>query len=31
MPRPSAELIRSVPLFADLDDRTVERLAGEFI
>ena len=31
MPQPSAELIRGVPLFADLDDKTVERLAGEFI
>ena len=31
MPQPSAELIKGVPLFADLDDKTVERLAGEFI
>jgi len=31
MPQPSAELIRGVPLFSDLDDKTVERLAGEFI
>lgn len=31
MPQPSAELIRGVPLFADLDDKTVDRLAGEFI
>jgi CRP-like cAMP-binding protein len=31
MPQPSAELIRGVPLFSDLDDKTVERLAPEFI
>jgi CRP/FNR family cyclic AMP-dependent transcriptional regulator len=31
MPQPSAELIKGVPLFADLDDKTVDRLAGEFI
>jgi CRP/FNR family cyclic AMP-dependent transcriptional regulator len=31
MARPSAELVRGVSLFADLDDRSVERLAGEFI
>lgn len=31
MPQPSAELIRGVPLFAGLDDKTVDRLAGEFI
>lgn len=31
MPQPSAELIRGVPLFADLDDKTVDSLAGEFI
>ena len=31
MSQPSADLIRGVPLFADLDDKTVERLAGEFI
>lgn len=31
MSQPSADLIRGVPLFADLDDMTVERLAGEFI
>jgi CRP/FNR family cyclic AMP-dependent transcriptional regulator len=29
--RPSTELIRGVHLFEDLDDRSVERLAGEFI
>jgi CRP/FNR family cyclic AMP-dependent transcriptional regulator len=31
MPQPSAELIKGVPLFSDLDDKTVARLAGEFI
>jgi CRP-like cAMP-binding protein len=31
MPQPSADLIRGVPLFSELDDKTVERLAGEFI
>ncbi len=31
MSRPSADLIRGVPLFSDLDDKTVERLADEFI
>jgi CRP-like cAMP-binding protein len=31
MPQPSPELIKGVPLFSDLDDKTVERLAGEFI
>ena len=31
MPDPSADLIRSVPLFSELDDKTVEGLAGEFI
>lgn len=31
MPQPSAELILGVPLFSDLDDKTIERLAGEFI
>jgi CRP-like cAMP-binding protein len=31
MPEPSAELIRGVPLFSDLDDKTVRQLAGEFI
>ena len=31
MSQPTADLIRGVPLFADLDDKTVERLAGEFI
>lgn len=31
MARPTPELIRGVPLFAGLDDKSVERLAGEFI
>ena len=31
MPQPSVDLIRGVPLFSDLDDKTVDRLAGEFI
>ena len=31
MPQPSADLIRGVPLFSDLDDKTVARLASEFI
>jgi CRP-like cAMP-binding protein len=31
MPKPSAELIRGVPLFSELDDKTVDGLAGEFI
>jgi CRP-like cAMP-binding protein len=29
--RPSADLIRGITLFSDLDDRSLERLAGEFI
>lgn len=31
MAQPSPDLIRGVPLFAELDDKTVERLGGEFI
>jgi CRP-like cAMP-binding protein len=31
MPQPSADLIRGVPLFSELDDKTVERLARDFI
>jgi CRP-like cAMP-binding protein len=31
MSQPSADLIRGVPLFSDLDDKTVARLAGDFI
>lgn len=31
MPQPSVELIRGVPLFAEADDRFLERLAGEFM
>ena len=30
MARPSADLIRGISIFASLDDRSVERLAGEF-
>jgi len=31
VPAPSHELIRGVPLFADADEKFVDRLAGEFI
>ncbi len=31
MPQPSVDLIRAVPLFADLDQKTAERLAREFV
>jgi CRP-like cAMP-binding protein len=31
VPAPSIELIRGVPLFAEADDRFLERLAGEFM
>jgi CRP-like cAMP-binding protein len=31
MSRPSVDLIRAVPLFSDLDDKTTERLAEEFV
>ena len=31
MPDPSLDLLRGVPLFADADDRFLERLAGEFM
>jgi len=31
MSQPSADLIRGVALFSDLDDKTLERLAGEFV
>lgn len=31
MAQPSLALIRGVRLFADLDDKTAERLAGEFV
>ena len=31
MPAPSHELIRGVPLFADADEKFIDRLAGEFI
>jgi len=30
MPSPSIDLIRGVPLFSGLDDRILQRLAGEF-
>ena len=30
MPTPSLDLIRGVPLFSGLDDRLLQRLAGEF-
>jgi CRP-like cAMP-binding protein len=31
MSQPSADLIRGVPLFSDLDDKTVGQLADEFV
>jgi CRP/FNR family cyclic AMP-dependent transcriptional regulator len=31
VPGPSIELIRGVPLFADADEKFLDRLAGEFI
>ena len=31
MAQPSAELIRGIPIFADLDDASVKQLAGDFI
>jgi CRP/FNR family cyclic AMP-dependent transcriptional regulator len=31
VPEPSHELIRGVPLFADADEKFIDRLAGEFI
>ena len=31
MPDPSLDLLRGVPLFAEADDRFLERLAGEFM
>jgi CRP/FNR family transcriptional regulator, cyclic AMP receptor protein len=31
MSQPSVDLIRAVPLFSDLDQKTAERLAGEFV
>ena len=31
MAQPSADLIRGVPLFSDLDDKTVASLAAEFV
>jgi CRP-like cAMP-binding protein len=31
MAQPSPELIRGIPIFADLDDASVDQLAGDFI
>ena len=31
MAQPTAELIRSIPIFADLDDASVKQLASDFI
>lgn len=31
MPGPSIDLIRGIPLFAEADDKFLDRLAGEFI
>ncbi len=31
MPQPSVDLIRAVPLFSDLDDKTAGHLAREFV
>ena len=31
MAQPSAELIRGIPIFVDLDDASVKQLAGDFI
>ena len=31
MAQPSADLIRGIPIFADLDDASVKQLAGDFI
>ena len=31
MAQPSAELIRGIPIFADLDEASVQQLAGDFI
>ena len=31
VPQPSLELIRGIPLFAEAEDRFLERLAGEFM
>jgi CRP/FNR family transcriptional regulator, cyclic AMP receptor protein len=31
MAQPSADLIRAIPIFADLDDASVKQLAGDFI
>jgi CRP-like cAMP-binding protein len=31
MAQPSADLIRGIPIFSDLDDASVDQLAGDFI
>jgi CRP/FNR family cyclic AMP-dependent transcriptional regulator len=31
MSQPSVDLIRGVPLFSDLDDKTIEQLSAEFV
>ena len=31
MAQPSADLIRGIPIFADLDEASVKQLAGDFI
>jgi CRP-like cAMP-binding protein len=31
MAQPSSDLIRGIPIFADLDDASVDQLAGDFI
>ena len=31
MAQPSADLVRGMPIFADLDDASVQQLAGDFI
>jgi len=31
MPKPSTDLVRGIPLFRDLDDKSIQRLADEFI
>lgn len=31
MPGPATSLVKSCPLFSDLDEKTLERLAGDFI
>ena len=31
MAQPSADLIRGIPIFSDLDDASVKQLSGDFI